>query len=139
MPNNKMVKKLVSLCVGIIMTASLIFNYTTNGFNKANDRFQNFSAGSESLVTSGMIAQMRNMEFDYAVGYYNSTLGEVKMADRGIEYYNNLVAGITDDQFEKGYSRTQPGLLAMGYSVLTNSIYEKLFSLLMELCTIFYR
>jgi len=107
----------------IVMTALLVFNYTTSAFNKNNDRFVSFSAGSEALVTSGMIAQMRGLEGDYAIGYYETALGETKTSYKGLDYYNNVCAGLTNDQFDRGYSRTQPGVVAMGYSVMANSVY----------------
>lgn len=110
--------------VALILTFVLTFNYTTNTFNKKNESFAKFSSGSESLVTSGMIAQMRGLEGDYAIGYYESAFGETKTSYRGLDYYNNLCAGITNDQFDRGYSRTQPGVVILGYSGMANSVYE---------------
>ena len=117
--------KIFVAVVFVIMTVLLTFNYMTNAFNSDDEAFREFSADSECLVTAGIIAQQRGLETEYPIGYYENAVSQESGSLKGAELYDSWCAGITDNYFEFGYSRTEPGLIALGFNRMANSVYEQ--------------
>lgn len=118
-------KDLFAAAAFVLITALLTFNYMTNAFNNDDQAFGEFSADSESLVTSGIIAQQRELETEYPIGYYENAVSHEGGFLKGAELYNRWCAGITDNYFEFGYSRTVPGRIALGFNRMANRVYEQ--------------
>ncbi len=108
----------------LLLSALMTYGYMYGKLIKNNERFDGFSAGSEALVTSGMIAEMREIKSEYPIGYYGTALNVSNRKLKGYEYYKNVMFGMTNGEYDDGYSKNNPGEILLGLTVDANNIYE---------------
>lgn len=109
-------KEIRYFLAGIFMVILLSWNYMYNSMNNQNTLFENYQADSETLVTNVIVAEQNEIYYQeedekgYGLGHYYDVKGVLM---------SNTREFLSDDNWEKGYSRTVPAF------IVNSNIYTK--------------
>jgi|GEM_PF-668925 len=112
------IKKIFYLIVSVIGLMSLLaWTFMYNSFDNNNTNFNEFDIGSETLVTSAIVAEHNNVNLSqYGIGRYYNTLGSFLN-------YSNLFNEdnfyLSNDIYEKGYAKEKIGI------AIANNVYTQ--------------
>ena len=101
-------KIMINAALFMLMTEILTWNYMYNSMDNLNEQFDLFQEVSETLVTGPILAEEQKARFidtgyhQYGLGRYVITLGE---------YKNYELLPITDENWNQGYSNSEPAIL----------------------------
>lgn len=93
---------------GIFLTAVLSWNYMYNTMDSQNDKFPEFQADSETLVTSMIYAEQKGIYFSDKA-YHGYGLG--RYCDVKGKFNTYHLTFITDENCVNGYSTSQPAII----------------------------
>ena len=114
-------KKLISkFSLFMFMTGVLTWNYMYNSMDNANSGFDNFEEFSETFVTSVILAEENDVWFTEA-GHIGFGLG--RYHDKFGGYYSYVRTPVSDDDWNKGYSKTESAFI-INSNEYTNEVIQ---------------
>ena len=101
----------------IFMACVLTWNYMFNSMDNTNTQFNNFQADSEALVTGPMYAELEGTGGlnGYGLGWYYNKFGS---------NYTNSMLPIDDENWSKGYSKTEPAIIINSNAYTRNCLID---------------